>query len=236
MVDRVKNAPAETLANVELLNTLAADERKAIERRCRWKRFAKDEQIIDRETDSTDVYFVASGGVRIVNYSLAGREITFDDIEAGGYFGELAALDGAKRSASVVATKDTLTASLDSTGFREVLATHPTMALALLHRLAQVIRQSTGRIMDLGSLGAHNRIYAELLREARAGGLNGNRAAIKPIPVHADLAGRVSTTRETVARVLNELARKKIVEREKGALVILDVKRLSEMVEEFRGE
>jgi CRP-like cAMP-binding protein len=235
-MERKKTASAETLATVELLSSLTAEERKAIERRCRWKRFAKDEQIIDRETDSTDVYFVAGGGVRIVNYSLAGREITFDDIEAGGYFGELAALDGARRSASVVATKDTLTASLDAAAFREVLATHPTIALALLQRLARVIRQSTGRIMDLSSLGAHNRIYAELLREARAGGLNGNRAAIKPIPVHADLAGRVSTTRETVARVLNELARKSIVEREKGALVILDVKRLSAMVEEFRGD
>ena len=226
----------ETLANVELLAALTPAERQAVEKRCRWKRFAKDEQIIDRETDSTDVYFVAGGGVRIVNYSLAGREITFDDIEAGGYFGELAALDGARRSASVVATKDTLTASLDATAFREVLATHPTTALALLQRLARVIRQSTGRIMDLSSLGAHNRIYAELLREARAGGLNGNRAMIKPIPVHADLAGRVSTTRETVARVLSDLARKGIVEREKGALVILDVRRLSAMVEEFRGD
>jgi CRP/FNR family cyclic AMP-dependent transcriptional regulator len=234
-MDRTK-ATAENLANVELLSALTADERRSVERRCRWKHFAKDEQIIDRETDSTDVYFIARGAVRIVDYSLAGREITFDDIEAGGYFGELAALDGAKRSASVVATKETLTASLDDAAFREVLATHPTIALALLQRLARVIRQSTGRIMDLSSLGAHNRIYAELLREARAGGLNGNRAMIKPIPVHADLAGRVSTTRETVARVLSDLARKGIVEREKSALVILDVRRLSAMVEEFRGD
>jgi CRP-like cAMP-binding protein len=233
--DRAK-AVSESLEHVELLGALTAAERRAVERRCRWKHFAKDEQIIDRETDSTDVYFIASGAVRIVNYSLAGREITFDDIEAGGYFGELAALDGAKRSASVVATKDTLTASLDGASFREVLATHPTIALALLQRLARVIRQSTGRIMDLSSLGAHNRIYAELLREARTGGLSGNRAVIKPIPVHAELAGRVSTTRETVARVLNDLARKKIVERGKGALVILDVRRLSSMVEEFRGD
>lgn len=234
-MDRTKSA-TETLDNVELLSALSATERRAIEKRCRWKHFKKDEQIIDRETDSTDVYFVAAGAVRIVNYSLAGREITFDDIEAGGYFGELAALDGARRSASVVAIKDTLTASLDASAFRDVLAAHPTIALALLQRLARVIRQSTGRIMDLSSLGANNRIYAELLREARAGGLEGNRAAIRPIPVHADLAGRVSTTRETVARVLGDLARKKIIQREKGALVILDVKRLSAMVEEFRGD
>jgi CRP/FNR family transcriptional regulator, cyclic AMP receptor protein len=235
-MNRTKTDAAESLANVELLNALTPAERGAIERRCRWRRYARDEQIIDRETDSSDVYFVASGSVRIVDYSLAGREITFDDIVEGGYFGELAALDGAPRSASVVASKPTLTASLDATAFREVLATHPPIALALLQRLARVIRQSTGRIMDLSSLGANNRIYAELLREARTGGMNGNRAAIRPIPVHADLAGRVSTTRETVARVLNDLARKRIVQRDSGALIILDVRRLSAMVEEFRGD
>ena len=66
--------------------------------------------------------------------------------------------------------------------------------------------------------------------------MTGNRAVIRPIPVHADLAGRVSTTRETVARVLNDLARKRIVQRESGGLAILDVRRLSAMVEEFRGD
>jgi len=235
-MDRTKTDTAESLANIELLAALTAAELHAVERRCRWKRFGRDEQIIDRETDSTDVYFVANGGVRIVDYSLAGREITFDDILTGGHFGELAALDGAPRSASVVATMPTLTASLDGAAFREVLATHPPIALALLQRLARVIRQSTGRIMDLSSLGANNRIYAELLREARVGGMAGNRAVIRPIPVHADLAGRVSTTRETVARVLNDLARKRIVQRESGGLAILDVRRLSAMVEEFRGD
>jgi CRP-like cAMP-binding protein len=235
-MDRTKIDATESLANIELLSALTATELRAVERRCRWKRFARDEQIIDRETDSTDVYFVANGSVRIVDYSLAGREITFDDIVSGGHFGELAALDGAPRSASVIATMPTLTASLDAVAFREVLATHPPIALALLQRLARVIRQSTGRIMDLSSLGANNRIHAELLREARAGGVTGNRAVIRPIPVHADLAGRVSTTRETVARVLNDLARKRIVQRESGGLAILDMRRLSSMVEEFRGD
>ncbi len=235
-MERTKTDTAESLANIELLAALKPAELRDVERRCRWKRFARDEQIIDRETDSTDIYFVANGSVRIVDYSLAGREITFDDIVTGGYFGELAALDGAPRSASVVAATPTLTASLDAAAFREVLATHPPIALALLQRLARVIRQSTGRIMDLSSLGANNRIYAELLREARAGGMTGNRAVIRPIPVHADLAGRVSTTRETVARVLNDLARKRIVLRESGGLAILDVRRLSAMVEEFRGD
>jgi CRP-like cAMP-binding protein len=225
----------ESLANVDLLHALTPAERHAVERRCIWRRYAPDEQIIDRETDSSDVFFVASGTVRVVNFSLAGREVSFDDISAGGYFGELAAIDGQPRSATVVATAHTLTASLPAAAFRDVVLQHPPVAMALLKRLAAVIRQSTGRIMDLSSLGANNRVHSELLREARAAGITGNRAAIRPIPVHADLAARVSTTRETVARVLNDLARKRVVQRQSGALVILDVRRLSAMVEEFHG-
>ena len=63
----------------------------------------------------------------------------------------------------------------------------------------------------------------------------GNTATISPIPVHGDIASRVSTTRETVARVMNDLARQGIVERTKDSLVLPDVDRLQEMVEEVRG-
>ena len=59
---------------------------------------------------------------------------------------------------------------------------------------------------------------------------------LRPIPVHGDIASRVSTTRETVARVLNELARGHIIRRERDALVVLDLMRLEALVEEVRGE
>ncbi|NJO55864.1 MAG: winged helix-turn-helix domain-containing protein [Rhodospirillales bacterium] len=89
--------------------------------------------------------------------------------------------------------------------------------------------------MDLSTLAAQNRIQAELLRMAQQHRFRPNAATIEPIPVHTDIASRVSTTRETVARVLNDLARKGIVERSKGALVIHDLKRLTAMVSDVRG-
>ena len=49
-----------------------------------------------------------------------------------------------------------------------------------------------------------------------------NQAEISPIPVHGDTASRVSTTRETVARLLSDLARQNIVERRKNLLLIKD--------------
>ena len=58
------------------------------------------------------MFFIIQGTVRVVNYSLSGREITLDDLPEGYYFGELAALDGAPRSASVMALSDCLVAAL----------------------------------------------------------------------------------------------------------------------------
>jgi CRP-like cAMP-binding protein len=228
-----------SLAGISLFKALDPAKRQIVERRCRWKTYAEDEQIIDRETDTQDVFFVISGIARVVNYSPAGREVSFDEIGPGGVFGELAAIDGQPRSASVVAKTQTLAASLSPGAFQEILETHPQVTTVLLRRLAEVVRESTDRIMDLSTLGAHNRIYAELLRQARetdavAFEKNASRASIRPMPVHSDIAARVSTARETVARVLGDLTRKGILERERDALVIQDVARLTKMVKEFR--
>ena len=232
---------AQSLAGIELFKALAPAERQAVERRCRWRTYSEGEQIIDRENDTQDVFFVISGLTRVVNYSPGGREVSFDEIGAGGFFGELAAIDGRPRSAAVIAKTTTLAASLPPAAFREILATYTPVANALLHRMAAVIRESTDRIMDLSTLGAHNRVYAELLRQAHetdpAAFENGtNRARIHPMPVHSNIGSRVSTARETVARVLSDLTKKGILEREHDALVILDIDRLTKMVKEFRGD
>ena len=225
----------QNLDGVALLADLTADERDAIQRQCRWKRYDVHEQIFDRQSEARDVHFLVSGRVRVVNYSMAGREITLDDLREGSHFGELAALDNEPRSASVMALEDVLVASLPQEAFLSVLATHPTIALKLMRKLASIVRASTERIMDLSTLGANNRVHAELLRQARTRKTADNEAEIRPIPVHGDIASRVSTTRETVARVLNDLARRKIVERTKDSLIVQDLQALEDMVEEVRG-
>src|SRR3546814_19122336 len=102
--------------------------------------------------------------------------------------------------------------------------------------LAQVIRTATARIMDLSTLGANNRVYAELLRLAKSGLRDDNSDVIRPIPIHGDIASRVSTTRETVARVPGDLARNDLVRRESEALIIQDDPRRPAKGGEFRGQ
>ena len=118
----------------------------------------------------------------------------------------------------------------------ELITNNPGVALTVMRDLAAIVRNSTERIMDLSTLAANNRVQADLLRLAASNMIDDQRASISPIPIHGDVASRVSTTRETVARVMNDLARQGVVERKKDALVVNDVEQLREMVEEVRGE
>ncbi len=227
-------ATPETLDGVGLLAELPPDARSAIAKQCRWKRYSSGEQIIDRQSETRDVFFVISGRARVVIYSSSGREVTLDDIETGGFFGELAALDGAPRSASVMAISDSMVATLPPEVFLRVIRDHSSVAMQVLWRLTAIVRAATDRIVDLSTLGANNRVQAEILRRAMDAGMDDEgRAVITPIPVHSDLASRVSTTRETVARVLNDLARKGIVKRDRNALIVEDVGRLELLVEDM---
>jgi len=223
------------LASIEILADLDENQRRDFEKSSRWRRFASDEQIIDQQSDSRDVYFIASGRVRVVNFTLSGKEVALEDLGAGQYFGELAAIDGRPRSSTVVALEDSDIAKMSPERFLAVMKMYPDVALKVMANLAAVIRTSTDRIVDLTTLGANNRVHGELLRQAASSATDDNTATIKPIPVHSDMASRASTTRETVARVLSDLAKKGIVKREKDSLVICDVMALEDMVDEVRG-
>jgi CRP-like cAMP-binding protein len=90
--------------------------------------------------------------------------------------------------------------------------------------------------MDLSALGANNRVHAELLRLARANAKgDGNQARISPIPIHADIASRVSTTRETVARVMGDLTKEGLLRKDRNALVVPDLSALEALVLSVRG-
>lgn len=230
------DSSSPSLDNIDLLKPLTAAERVSIARQCRWKRYAPHEQIIDRMSETREVCLVVEGRVRVVNHSLSGREVSFDDVDAGGFIGELSAIDGEPRSATVEALDETLAAFMPPGVFFDLVAEHPQLARSLLLRLTSIVRRSTERIMDLSTLGANNRVHAELVRLGKRNfDKKTNVAEITPIPVHSDIAARVSTTRETVARVLNDLAREGLVERRANALAILDFRALEQMVEDVRG-
>lgn len=225
---------AETLAGIKLFSKLPADDRKALAKRCRAHRYPAKQEIISLADRSTDVYFMVSGQVRATIYSVGGREVAFRELDAGDMFGDLSAIDGKPRSASIVALVDSFIVSMSREVFREVLETYPIVTMAVLEDMTDLVRGLCERVIEMSTLGVNNRIHAELLRLAQKHMQNKNTAVISPPPTHADIANHVSTHREAVTRELNHLSQIGLVERRSKTLVINDVGKLARMVEEVR--
>ena len=226
----------ESLGGIAVFKDLPARDLEVLVKCCQWHRYAASQQIVGHMDETTDIFFIVDGKVRVVSYSLSGKEVTFRDIGAGEMFGEFAAIDGQPRSADVVATTDALIASMSANVFWEVLADHPTVTATILKRLTKQIRDLTERVFEFSTLAVRNRIQAELLRLARDHMRSENTAVISPAPTHANIASRVSTHREAVTRELNDLARAGVIEQRGRVLIIRNIGQLARMLEDVLGE
>jgi CRP/FNR family transcriptional regulator, cyclic AMP receptor protein len=223
--------PSHRLNNIELFEELSAEELTEIQTRCTWHTHNGGDEVFNRSSANRDVFFLVAGRVRIVNFSLSGREVAYAEVGAGTYFGELSAIDGNARSASVVALEDCVLGSLDPDGFMDVLRNHPMIGLKVLKRLASMVRAADERIMDLATLSAYQRVYRKLLDLARPDPVRPDSWLIYPLPTQAKIAAQASTTRETVARVLGQLGAEEIVERKGKTLYVRDMEQLSILAE-----
>jgi len=226
-----KSQHNDALAAVEIFRDLDRAGLAAIAHKCAWRTYEAGQQIVAHLDDTHDVCFIVAGRVRVNIYSPDGRDVTFRDIGRGEIFGELAAIDGAPRSANVVALVDTTIASLRAKEFWQVLRDHPTVAAATLRRLVRLVRSLSERVYEFSTLAVRNRIHAELLRLCRDHMITANQATIDSAPTHAEIASRISTHREAVSRELSDLVRAGMIVRQGQALLIKDVARLARLVE-----
>ena len=86
--------PSETLLHVPMFRSLERATIKTLDGRCEWRRVRSKQWVIDYQDDGMDVFFVVAGSVRVLIYAKSGREVILADLEAGGFFGELAPIDG----------------------------------------------------------------------------------------------------------------------------------------------
>ena len=223
------------LGSVKLFAGLDGAELAALEQRCTWRRYRPGERLFERGSRGREVYFVIEGAVNIVSFSPTGREITFATAGLGDTLGELAAIDGEPRSASVVAVEDSLLAILPAGPFIELLKRRSDISFRLLQRLSVMVRRDTERMIELSGLKATNRIYAELLRLAEPDGAQPDLWVVKPLPALRELAARASTTRELAARALNLLYPSGLIRRCGDSLYIMDLAALEQIVNAAQG-
>ena len=141
--------PSFRLDGIELFSALPGDALRELETACRWRECKIDDVVLERDSDETDVFFIVSGAVEAVSYTADGDKISFARIEAGDFFGELSAIDGETRSASVIATEDSLVARMSANRFNQLVLVHSELATHLLRRLTRIIRTTNSRIVEL---------------------------------------------------------------------------------------
>lgn len=225
-----KGTDRRTLAGVRLLGGLDAEGRAVLERRCLWRRYRSGERVFERGSEGREVLFVVEGTLNIVSFSPIGSDLVLATAGPGSTIGELAAIDGQPRSASVVAIEDALLAVLPSEVFVDLLKRNGEIAFRLIQSLAGMVRRVDERVVEVSSVRATNRVYAELLRLAEPDPAAPELWAIKPLPPLRDLASRSSTTRELVASALNRLYPSGLIRRKGNNLYIMNRAALAEIV------
>ena len=216
-----------SLQGIALLAGLTAEAHHALEQACHWRQLAPGQRLIHQDDTSDDVFFLVGGSLRVITYAANGKAVLFRSMQSGAVIGELSAIDGQPRSASVEATTPALVAQLRGAAFRDLVASEPTVAVALLRQTIAYVRELSARVHEFSSLAVTNRIHAELLRLGRRCENDDGTAVIDPAPRHSDIASRISTHREAVSREMSRLVRLGLLQRRGKALVIRDITALA---------
>jgi CRP-like cAMP-binding protein len=205
-------------AQQAFLDALSPEDRGALLARTRNIKARKGQMVLSTGETSREVFIVQEGRLQVLLYAANGREISLRDLAAGQLFGELAAIDGEARSASIVAATDARLLAIPDDVFRSLVATSPKAADWMMRRLTAQVRSLTNRVFEMTALHVQARLHCELLRLARTRGTAD--ALVDPAPTHAELASRIGTHRA--------LARQKIVRSSRRRLEFLDIGRLED--------
>lgn len=226
----------QTLARLPFFRDVADIDFDRFDRQCAWRRYDDGELVLDYEDESSDVYFIVAGEVRILIRTMAGKEIILGESGAGQFFGEMTAIDGAKRSANVTALTKSELCIMPGYVFREVIFTSPATCEKILRLLTGRVRELNARLTEHSIFDLKHRLYSELLRMAQPRPSRPNERAVTPPPFHHVLAARIGCRREQVTRELSAMAQEGLVEKTRGALVLVKPHVLQTRLEEAMRE
>jgi len=216
----------ESLSKASLFAKL--DERELVElaRTVRRSTYNPGEMVVQHMDEDDDVYVILNGSLIASIISPEGREVAFDVMGAGEYFGEIAAIDGGGRSASVAALLAAEVGSISGKRFRELIDSHPKIASALVYDLVARIRRLTERNYENIALRIKHRVKLELLRLANRAGVLHDGGILTPAPTHAQIAAQVGANREAVTREISALAKSGLIKASRQSITFHDAEAL----------
>jgi CRP-like cAMP-binding protein len=168
------------------------------------RRYPKNSIIVEEGLTGDYMYIIRSGRVKVTKASDDGREKIMDFLEAGAFFGEMALLDHAPRSASVRTLEASVLAALSRRDFLNLLRNSPDLGLSLIQELTRRLRETDEQATSVSFQRVEDRAKGLFARIARSEGSAGDRR-ITPALTHQQIADMIGTSRETVTRAVKEL-------------------------------
>lgn len=146
----------DLLSEVELFASCKKRDLKALAKSCEERRYGAGEHLCRQGQRGVAMFVLASGTVRVVEELDDGGSVALATLGSGAAVGEMAIIDGAERTASVIAESEVEALVLTSWDFKAMLRARPVVALDILpvvvrrfRRTAEELRRSRGAGPDL---------------------------------------------------------------------------------------
>lgn len=180
------------------------------------RNYKKNSVIINEGDVGESLFVLLQGKVKVYATDESGREITYSNIDAGDYFGEMS-LDGGPRSASVITLEACICSVVTRVSLREHLVEQPEFAMDLVTQVIRRARTATETARKMALLDVYGRVISTL--ESEEGPGRPEAPVLLQQITHQSIASRVGASREMVSRLLKDL--------EKGGYIALGVKKIT---------
>ena len=224
---------ATRLADFPIFASLDEDARIDFASRIDLVRAERGELIVQHLDESDELYLVLSGELTAILISGRGREIALGEMVPGMYFGEIAAIGGGDRSASIFARKQSDLARVPARVLRDLLDTQPGVTRILLDDMVKRVRLLTQRSFELTALKLADRLTLFLVRAGLEHGVLVEGGELRPAPTHAEIAARVGANREAVSRELSLMVQSGLIATRRGCITFLEPDRLIEQADDM---
>ena len=140
---------AESLSKVSLFANLSERHIKRLAKVCTKRSFSPGDYMLRQNDDGVGLFVITSGRVKVVKKTDDGKEIDIASHGPGEFLGELAVLDGAKRTASVIALEKSECLVLAAWDFNIVLKANPKIAMEILPVVVKRFRETNEKLLSL---------------------------------------------------------------------------------------
>jgi CRP-like cAMP-binding protein len=174
---------------------------------------------------------VLSGHVKVSTFSGDGSEVVLDIRGPGSLIGELEAIDGQPRPATVTALNSVEALVVAREVFAEFIHANGQALGLLLQLLCERLREAERRRVEFTTMSAAQRVITRLLELAdRHGQRTDNGISIAMALTQVELASWAGVSREAASKALGALRRRRLVETGRRTVLIRDLSALQQRI------